>query len=131
MAPLTADVKTRRSKMCRGSISGNTKGSLYFGKWEGRSTEPLYCCTPHSQVSNSCALGYLCAHVLNSHKAEPHSDSGQAVWGDRAPQACVRAVMSNCLKIKHHLLHATTSFQLSTSYCYEATTHFFRGASDF
>lgn len=127
VAPLTAVVKTKRSKMYRGSSSGNT----VLWRREGSSTEPLYCCTPHSQVSNSCALGYLCAHALNSHKAEPHPDSGQAAWGDRAPQACVRAVMSNCLKIKHHLLHATISFQLSTSYYYEATTHFFRRVSGF
>lgn len=62
-------------------------------------------------------LAYLCARALNSRKAEPHPDSGQAEWGDRAPQASIRAVVSNCLKIRHHLLHATIFFQLSTYSC--------------
>lgn len=56
-----------------------------LGDGEGRSTEPLYCCTSHSSDSNSCVLGYLCAHALNSHKAEPHPNSGQPVWGRQSP----------------------------------------------
>lgn len=118
VAPLAASVKTKRSKLHVGSSSGNTEASLSFGRWRGCSTEPLPCCTPRSQDSNSCVLGYLCAHALNSHKAEPHPDSGQAVWGDRAPQACTRAVTSNCLKrnLKHYLLHATIFFLLRSHY---------------
>lgn len=131
VAPLAAGVDIKRTKMNMGSSSGNTKVGLYFGRQGGCSTEPLHCCRPGSQDSNSCVLGYLCAHAPNSHKAEPHPDSGQAIWGNRAPQACVRAVTSKCLKMKHHLLHATIFFQLSTYSCYEVTTHFFRRVSDF
>lgn len=110
--------ENQKIKLHMGSSSGNTKASLFFGRWRGCSTEPLPCCTPRSQDSNSCVLGYLCAHALNSHKAEPHPDSGQAIQGDRAPQPCTRAVTSNCLKmnLKHHLLHATIFFLLQSHY---------------
>lgn len=110
--------ENQKVKTARGFKFWKYRASLSFGRWRGCSTEPLPCCTPRSQDSNSCVLGYLCARALNSHKAEPHPDSGQAVWGNRAPQACTRAVTNNCLKmnLKHYLLYATIFFLLRSHY---------------